>query len=516
MQLLDLPQELVIAIFEAITLTRSLVRLLRLRLVSRHFKFFVEHVIIYARPFPQLMLDTLIIYKRPFPQLMVDPQITLDEPRYTEPPHPFYLELLARRTAAARQPSCSLGRIRHTAVVLCEMAGDTGHEALVGTLKSLCHLSCSYRVSRRFNERLFSPKFGLAAASSDNLEADLCVAAIYLGRRAHVESLIAQGWRFCDWKSEKDVRSGVFGSAFTAATLRGDVPMMRLLLSSNRNYSENIPYIPYYLREQILDNAASYGYRDAFDFAIDNGPFGVDEWTVEVFTERDRIRRAMILTPIVDNYRRGDSILDDLGTPDAEYVPENSELLYYSAVTGRVDMVRYFLDSGISRYRRKSRLTKALRGAVKSGKLDMVSLLLQHGADPNPRAQLQTPLVIAVKFSSISIARLLLESGANPDVGIPAPILMAVLKEDAMMFRLLLEYGANLDNRMTGARAMAIAQLWGFESMIDMLAEEGVKRGPILKHLELAEPCVHIRMQRPFGGRNPKYCVPRKPRSYAR
>ncbi|KAI0810439.1 ankyrin repeat-containing domain protein [Xylaria sp. FL0064] len=456
MQLLDLPQELVIAIFEAITLTRSLVRLLRLRLVSRHFKFFVEHVIIYARPFPQLMLDTL------------------DKSRHAGPPHPFYLELLARRTAAARQPSCSLGRIRHAAVVLCEMAGDTGHEALVGTHKSLCHLSCSYRVSRRFNERLFSPKFGLAAASSDSLEADLCVAAIYLGRRAHVENLIAQGWRFCDWKSEKDVRSGVFGSAFAAATLQGDVPMMRLLLSSNRNYSEDIPY---YLREQILDNAAMYGYRDAFDFAIDNGPFGVDEWTLEVFDERDRIRRATISTPIVDNYRRGISILTDIGIPEPEYLPEKSELLYYSALTGRVDMVRYFLDTGTLRDLRKSRLTKPLCWAVMSGKLDMVSLLLQHGTDPNLCAHSQTPLEVAVTFASTSIARLLLEFGAKPNLGKSAPIFLAVLKEDATMFRLLLEYGARLDNRGTGARAMAVAQLLGFESMIDMLAEEGVERG---------------------------------------
>ncbi|KAI1282906.1 ankyrin repeat-containing domain protein [Xylaria sp. FL0933] len=513
MQLFDLPQELVVAIFEAITLTRSLVRLLRLRRVSRHFKFFVEHVLIYARPFPQLGLDTLT---RPW---------RIDEGwRWRNgPPHPFYLELLARRTAAARQPSCSLGRIRHTAVVLYEMAGDTGHEALVGTLKSLCHLSCSYRVSWRFNERLFSPKFGLAVTSSDSLEADLCVAAIYLGRRAHVESLIAQGWTFCDWKSEKDVRSGVFGSAFAAATLRGDVSMMRLLLSSNRNYSEDIPY---YLREQILDNAVLYGHRDAFDFAIDGGPLGVNKDSQEISKhighgsfeeEYERIRKATFATPIVDNYRRGASILLSIDSTDPEIF---APVFHYSASAGRLDMVRYCLDPGARGSQtgfRKGDLTHSLHEAVRSGNLDVVSLLLRHGADPNQCSAYVTPLKEAIRSSSTSIARLLLDFGAKPNFGDPAPIVIAVSKEDETMSRLLLEYGARVDRNKVGVQAMHVAKLLGFESMIDMLVEQGVERDAILKSREVGELCnINTQREGPFGGRNPKYYVPRKPRSYAR
>ncbi|KAH8168217.1 hypothetical protein CIB48_g97 [Xylaria polymorpha] len=108
--------------------------------------------------------------------------------------------------------------------------------------------------------------------SSDDLEASLCVAAIYLGRRAHVEHLITRGWKFCDWDvDQSDIRSDVFGSAFIAASLRGDASMILLLLASNPNYDAS-KAIPFHLREKMLTRAALFGHRDAFDFAIDSGP----------------------------------------------------------------------------------------------------------------------------------------------------------------------------------------------------------------------------------------------------
>lgn len=48
------------------------------------------------------------------------------------------------------------------------------------------------------------------------------------------------------------------------------------------------------------------------------------------------------------------------------------------------------------------------------------------------------------------------------------------------MFRLLCEYGARLDMPETGGWAMAVAQFWGFESMIDMLIEKGAERDVVL------------------------------------
>ncbi|KAI1127057.1 ankyrin repeat-containing domain protein [Nemania abortiva] len=477
-QLLDLPPELAIAIFEAVALTRSFKRLMRLRLVSRQFKFFVEHVI-FSQPLPQHIADAV---KREF--------------SHRRDPHPFYLEYLVRQAVVATELRSRFGRIRRAAVELCEMAGDTGHDALVETLRCLCRLSFRpdhpFRYSHKPRSRC--PSSWPVEPSSNELDTDLCVAAIYLGRHAHVEQLTAQGWTFCAW--DDDPRSDIFGSAFNAACLRGDISMIRLLLSSNPNYNPS-EALPSLIWKGILEHATSAGHKDAFDFAIDSGPLGVNE--VSKYTPHDTltpeyasVRRAVESTSVVENYRRGVAML----LPHNNRGPKNFNddlewAMGNSAFEGHIDMVRYFLDSDASQNSNKAPLNKSLRRAVQGGKIDVVRLLLQHGANPNRSSRLRTPLMFAAWTSSISIARLLLESGAKPKVGRPPPIVLAVAKEDAAMFRLLCEHGARLDTPEAGGWAMAVAQFWGLESMIDMLVEEGVERDVVLhrcpERRELAE-----------------------------
>lgn len=106
--------------------------------------------------------------------------------------------------------------------------------------------------------------------SPPQLEADLCVAAIYLGNRTRREHLIGVGWEFCDWGEVKDICSDIIGHAFEAATIKGHVSLLRLLLSSNPNYKPGEP-LPLHLLETIIYSAACFGHKDAFDFALDNG-----------------------------------------------------------------------------------------------------------------------------------------------------------------------------------------------------------------------------------------------------
>ncbi|TGJ80757.1 hypothetical protein E0Z10_g8009 [Xylaria hypoxylon] len=473
MQLFHLPPELIIAIFEAIAISRHFKRLMRLRLVSRRFKLFVEYIIS-SRPLPQYVLDDM---RRDSPRVGV---------------HPFYLEHLVHQAAVARGSNDRFGRIRRTAVHLCKKAGDTGHDALMDTLKSLCRLSFksnpSWFLRKQFSQARSSRP---VEPESDSLEADLCVAAIYLGRHVYVKHLITQGWKFCDWDhlDKTDVRSDIFGSAFLAATYRGDVSMMLLLLSSNPNYNPS-EAIPYCLRERILAHAAWLGYKDAFDFAIDSGPLGMNKgkpgfckytYCNTLTPEYALIRLGVESTPIVDNYRRGIALLlPHHSTGRKNFNDDLESALGNSAFEGHIDMVQYFLDSGASPIPDRKRENKPLLEAVKSGKLDVARLLLQHGANPNRFSRLHTPLMFAAWISSTSIARLLLESGARPNTGHPPPIVLAVAKEDAAMFSLLCEYGARLDTPQTGGWAMAVAQFWGFESMIDMLIQKGVERDVVL------------------------------------
>ncbi|KAI0115655.1 ankyrin repeat-containing domain protein [Nemania sp. FL0031] len=407
--------------------------------------------------------------------------------------HHFFIRYLVYRAEVARASNCRFGRIRRAAVALCEMAGDTGRDALVETLRSLCFLSfrSQHTWFRNMNGHRESPSKP-AVPSSDDLEVDLCVAAIHLGRYAHVEQLITKGWEFCDWdpKVQSDVWSDVFGSAFVAATLRGDVSMIRLLLSSNPHYNPSEP-VPYGLRDRILTNAAWYCHGEAFDFAIDSGPLGVNKGNIEIckYTpyhflsqEYALVSRGVGATSIVDNYRRGVAMLLPHNPAGHKNFNDNLEnQLSFHSFKGHIDMVRYLLDSEPSQQVKSESINSPLLAAVQGGQRDIASLLLQHGAEADQCSLFDSPLQHAAKASSTSLARLLLEAGADTNVGQPPPIVLAVAKEDADMFRLLCDHGATLDTPESGGWAMAVAQFWGFESMIDMLVEKGMEKDVVLQ-----------------------------------
>ncbi|KAI1174579.1 ankyrin repeat-containing domain protein [Nemania sp. FL0916] len=488
-RLFSLPPELVIAIFKAFALSRSFKRFMRLRLVCRNFKFFVEDVIL-SNPLPQAMLECM---KR-------------DKDNHSL--HPLHLKVLVRQAAMARETIGIFGRIRHTAVTLCEMAGDTGQDALMETLTSLCNLffdsGVYWYITDPF-DKVLAPEPEIP--SPEDLDADLCVAAVYLGRRAHVEHLISQGLKFCIWGTNRvEEWSSVFDCPFHAATFRGDVSMIRLLLSSNPRYNPS-KAVPLHLRTVIITNAARFGHKDAFDFAIDIGPLGVGRDNNEIGNydpcglkpeEFDFIRDGVEETSIVDNYRRGKAILG--------FVDDSMALRKYRKLSERIsrgdtDIVRYLLTSGAPTRSEMSisRISEQLREATRNGKPDMVALLLEQGVKPDDSHRVHKPLMIAAWNSSISIASLLLEAGAQPDCGQPPPIVLAIAKEDMEMFRLLRKYGARLDTPETGGWAMAVAQFWEYESMIDLLVENGVERDAVLhrcpERQEVAKISWHLFLQ---------------------
>lgn len=138
--------------------------------------------------------------------------------------------------------------------------------------------------------------------------------------------------------------------------------------------------------------------------------------------------------------------------------------------------------------------------AVRNGTREIVQLILDHGADPNLGPIIDTPLMTAAFLSRISIAEMLLEIGAEADAGCPPPIIFAVWKEDMDMFRLLRGYGAKLDTPETGGWAMAMAQFYGLESMVDVLVQEGVEKDTILCRCPSREEKYHVRYLFPQNG----------------
>jgi ankyrin repeat protein len=81
----------------------------------------------------------------------------------------------------------------------------------------------------------------------------------------------------------------------------------------------------------------------------------------------------------------------------------------------------------------------------------LVDLLLRHGADPQTSFMGQTILSMAVGLNDVEVVRALLEYGADPQVSSIGytPLGMAVIRaSDIEIVRLLLEYGADSNSKL--------------------------------------------------------------------
>ena len=90
-----------------------------------------------------------------------------------------------------------------------------------------------------------------------------------------------------------------------------------------------------------------------------------------------------------------------------------------------------------------------LQNAAATGRMDIVKLLLEHGADPNLPEEHIAPrgraLYSAVYSGHYEIAQLLLEKGANPNQPVESSadaLSMAMMNKDERMVELLRSYGA--------------------------------------------------------------------------
>lgn len=408
----------------------------------------------------------------------------------------FLLEYLAYQVWVEKEPNSLRGCIRRVAMTISEQVGDTERTTIHARIKSLCHLALGNKEYRQFGHNLFNVSISpIPKYHNIKLGKDLFVAAVYLGDRSYIEKLISQGSRCgnchgncpSSWQKMAHVTSNVFGDAYGAATFKGDLSMLRLLISSSPDFQQSAP-LNSSLHQRTLRRAAVLGHKDIFDFALDSKPIDLTAGEREDcrgYPEYECLRDAIASTPIVENYKRGASmfipkskIFDPRGRGSTQ------ARLTEKADAGHVDMVRYFLNQGIllSHNTLKNGVNgcEPLLAGVRGGNLDVVKLLLDYGADPNCFPVVDTALMSAVRLSRLSIAKMLLEAGARSNEGCPPPIVLAVFKEDMPMFRLLRQYGATLDTPEAGNWAMAVAQFYELESMVDVLVQEGVEKGAVL------------------------------------
>lgn len=148
-----------------------------------------------------------------------------------------------------------------------------------------------------------------------------------------------------------------------------------------------------------------------------------------------------------------------------------------AAEDGDLEKVRALLAAGNSPTDRE---IQPLVWAMKSGNIEVVRLLLDHGGDPNGNEEL-TPLFMAIEDGWVEGVRLLLDRGADPNgIGDFDPLSEAAgnelprfvtLEERLEIARLLLRKGA-APHRAEG-EPMRSAILSGDLAMVELLHDAG-------------------------------------------
>ena len=136
-----------------------------------------------------------------------------------------------------------------------------------------------------------------------------------------------------------------------------------------------------------------------------------------------------------------------------------------ACMRGDTEEVRRCIAAGIDVNRSRSHTYPAIYWASDAGHLDIVRVLLEHGADPNGLGPFEDgALERACLSDKIAVARLLLERGASVDScnsrTRTTPLHHA--RANATMTRLLLAYGARFDRKdMAGSTPLYLARMRG-------------------------------------------------------
>jgi ankyrin repeat protein len=152
-----------------------------------------------------------------------------------------------------------------------------------------------------------------------------------------------------------------------------------------------------------------------------------------------------------------------------------------SARLGRLDMVKVLLEAGadpngIDSWKRRTALIEATR----QGRYDIAILLLQYGADANAGGQNRTALAHAVGKNDVAMMKLLIAAGAettpaNMKQKRAQPLIIAVKNGSSEALQLLLEAGAdpNANDERNNLSPIIIAAKKNNAKVIAMLADAG-------------------------------------------
>ncbi|KAJ3496601.1 hypothetical protein NLG97_g2546 [Lecanicillium saksenae] len=159
----------------------------------------------------------------------------------------------------------------------------------------------------------------------------------------------------------------------------------------------------------------------------------------------------------------------------AEVTP--GDFIYFCR-DGPLDIVKLLIDHGADANLELKSGSRPLMAAASGGDDSIVSTLLHHGANIHACHEGRTALDYAVMNSKIEVARILLERGAEKRLqgGNSGLLVEAVEKSDAEMIQLLINYGADLNfQNEKGISALHMASSLGKAEVAQLLIDNGAE-----------------------------------------
>jgi ankyrin repeat protein len=187
---------------------------------------------------------------------------------------------------------------------------------------------------------------------------------------------------------------------------------------------------------------------------------------------------------MMDALRRGDHQAFQkmiLHQPDhlSKRGPAGSTPLMYATLYGDIESARQLLKLGADPNLQNEAGATALLWATDN--LEMVSLLVEHGADVNAKSSdSRTPLLVASgRYGAAPVVKYLLDHGANPSAHSPAlvgemtPLAEAAYAGDETVLRMLVKSGA--DVKAAGPNPLVFAIVSRCSGCIDLFMESADK-----------------------------------------
>ncbi|KAI0815450.1 hypothetical protein GGR55DRAFT_346958 [Xylaria sp. FL0064] len=456
-RLFDLPPELNAFIFDYIYFSRGLVRTIRLRRVNSQFKHFIDDSLF------RIGLDKIC-----------ESGWSCLFPEVTSPHHRASLSYLnshlVRQVLREERNHIlkPLGRIRHVARTL------SGGEDDLMYLSSLLYLVSKERGEFPLFEKNVYP-FG--NPFEPMIERDVFVANAYLGRKKECIEFMSsvenpQDIPCCSRSREFEI----FGNALDAATLQGNLEMIKLLISQCPKSCGN----PYWAAlPRILNINSAEAHQEGVDDRQAIYDFVLAKILFSSGDEIPKSDRDTILFSALYNALEPKSFerVFPLVNPEPETL---QRILSINVRQGRIEMVRHLLNRGVSPNSRRGEMEGSLRApiveAICSGHDEILSMLLDYKANPNHHEgdRHTNALMAAVWQDRVPPVKILLDRGANLNEGHPAPLVLAVYKENIDMYQPLRKRGAKLSGGWVSPLAMEVTYLHGLSSMQDILVKDGV------------------------------------------